>query len=227
MFTEDGKIITNIYPVFKKAMGDNQRGQYISEELAKIQRNKYKYYSEYANDFNLELNKYIKHCYDKIEPLEILGLLFFADNYYFIILEVDDYTILLNYDKTVENNIFQLIPNVSRYDEHVKEYEKNNKIYKVTNTYFSFLNYIASNSLPQSIESNEPFYDSFFNSIEDENLEIDVGNLRTIEDSNSMSDDKFKYIVIEDEAFKEKSMIIIVDYLTNPFFSTNGDDLPF
>lgn len=217
MFTEDGKIITNIYPVFKKAMGDNQNGHYISEELSKIQRNKYKYYSDYANEFNLALNKYIKHCYDKIEPLEGLGLLFFVDNYYFILLEVDDYTILLNYDKEVKNNMLQLIPYVSKYEAHVKEYEQNNKKYKVTNTYFSFLNYTDSNSLKQSIESNEPFYDSFFNSIKSENLEKNVGKLRTIEDRNSTSDDNFKYIVIEDEVFEEKSMIIIVDYFTNPF----------
>ncbi|MDF2678771.1 MAG: hypothetical protein K0Q97_3125, partial [Bacillota bacterium] len=214
-------------PVFKKAMGDNQNGHYISEELAKIQRNKYKYYSDYANDFNLELNKYIKHCYDKIEPLEGLGLLFFVDNYYFILLEAEDYTILLNYDKKVENNMLQLIPHVSKYEVHVKEYEQNNKMYKVTNTYFSFLNYTDFNFFPQTIESNEPFYDSFFNSIKNEDLEIDLGKLRTIEDSNSMSTDKFKYIVIEDEVFKEKSMIIIVDYITNPFFIISDDDIPF
>lgn len=230
MYNEDGKIIANTYPVFKKAMVENQQGYYISEELSEIQRNKYKLNSTYFSEFNKALNEFVKNCYIEFEPYEDVGLIFFYDdNYYYTLLEVDEYTILLNYDADGKN-ILNLIPFVSNYKSHVKDLVYNHKEYKVTNTYFSFLNFTDNNGLPQVLDSNKEFFGSFLNSIANEDLNKDLGKLRIIKELNSKLDGKFKYVILENDNYRDKNIIIIVDYDIVPrgiFQEVEDDDIPF
>lgn len=84
------------------------------------------------------------------------------NDYYLIILQVEPFTILLNYEKADDTDFITKIPMVRDYNIHVRKYIQNNKKFKVINTYNAFLNYTSKNGIRQNKEANNPFFACFF-----------------------------------------------------------------
>lgn len=228
MFSKDLTLITNTYPVFKKSMKDNENGNYLSQPLAFIKKKNYATTKEYMDKFNSVLNEFVKENYDRAcdkgcfyqyvgsGPDENLKLCDIGNGYYLYILQSDPYTILLNYEKADSIDGVTKIPSVSNYNIHVREYVQEDKTYKSTNTYNAFLNYTLINKIYPNLEANDPFYSSFFDSINKVDLSKRYGyTRRALDVNNPKCDDGYNhfYYVVEED--KQNDIIIIVDYYSS------------
>lgn len=209
--------VTNTYPVFIKASTENENGYYFSTNLSNIKKKGFEKNKEYIDSFNLELNKFVEECYYKADDYYLgkqinsnAALIFYKGDYGISLytLKTNNYLILLNFGKFKDNEDISEIPDIKNYNIHVKNYSQSDKVYKVINTYNSFVNFSDINELYPNKEVNKPFFDSFLKSIE--NIDLSLNKVeRRIREQNFVKLEGvytyFKYIVVDD-------LIIIVDY---------------
>ncbi len=229
MYNIDGMVVTNTYPVFKKAMIDNENGLCLSKDLSKVKKNNYTNFKKYMDEFNTALNNFVCDCYDNAYPQEqfvddliIPGVntrYYEIDNEYFLYtIKTDLYFILLNYGQFRDVEHVRKIPSVSNYDIHVKKLKQMGNDYEVTNTYNSFLNFTFYNDIYQNLDANDPFYECFFHSIENVDLSLHIGNERRANDVNYLSGKyRYSYFVYVVVKGVKENVIIIVDYYPSNF----------
>ena len=234
MYNIDGITVTNTYPVFKKAMKDNEKGLCLSNDLSKVGRKDYTSMKKYMDEFNTTLNSFICDCYNNTDPQEqfvdntvISGIntrYYEIDNGYILYtLKTDLYFILLNYGKLEDVKYIKKIPRVSNYDTHVRGLRHNGNYYEVTNTYNSFLKFTSYNGIHQNLEANGPFYECFFDSIKDVDLDLHIGNERRANDVNYLQGrSRYSYFVYVVVKGINENVILIVDYYpTNLHFKND------
>jgi len=218
--------VTNTYPVFVKASTENEYGLYFSTNLSDIKKKGYEKRKEYMDCFNLELNKFVEECYYRAEDYYLgkqinsnVAFIFFKGDYEISLytLKTNNYLILLNFGNFKFNDDISEIPDIKNYDIHVKEFSQEKQLYRVTNTYNSFLNFSDINDLYLNNELNSSFFDSFIKSIENVDLSLNKAERRVCEQDFLKVKGVytyFNYIVVED-------LIIITDYFKTSLYFKN------
>lgn len=218
--------ITNTYPVFVKAITENENGLYFSINLSNIKKKDYEKIKEYTDCFNLELNKFVEECYDRAEDYylgkqinsNVVFILFKGDyEISLYTLKTNNHLILLNFGYFKFNDNINEIPDIKDYNKHVKEFSQGKHLYRVTNTYNSFNNFSVINDMHSYKELNSSFFDSFIKSIEKVDLRLNKAERRVSEQDFFKENGVytyFNYIVVED-------LIIITDYFKTSLYFKN------
>lgn len=227
MYTKDCLLVANTFPVFKKAIIDNEKGVYFSNELSFIRKDVYDSTSEYLFDFNMALNQFIANCYNDKDSFFIeheinssANFRFYeVDNgYYLYLLKTEFYFIFLNYGKITDMESVHKIPHFKNNDSLSRCIKKEGKFFAITNTYDSFLSFADINGIKPNLNANELYYESFINSIYETDLLPSIGEVKgTIDIFHSKEKGIFKgfnYIVLEDVV---NDIIIILDYYETVF----------
>lgn len=227
MYTNDLLLVANTYPALKKSIIDNEKGKYISRDLAYIKKYEYNSNLDYMFDFNIALNKFIADCHDNPDAFYIehgvstkANMRFYEiiDSYYLYVLKTEYYFILLNYGKITDLEYVHKIPHFKRHDWLSRNIRKEGKFYTVTNTYDSLLSFSEINGIKPNLNANELFYDCFFSSIVDIDLKLSTGEVKSAVDVINSAEKRifkgFNFIVIDD--FKNE-IIIILDYYETVF----------